>query len=321
MSSEKKFKILVTGCAGFIGSHLCEKLLKNPNNQVIGLDIINDYYNVKQKEANLQILKKYPNFVFFKEDITTTKCIETYKPDKVCHLASMAGVRYSLDNPMIYCHTNIGGQINLLEQSVKNGVKLFVYASSSSVYGMNTKVPFSETDTIELPNSSYACSKQAMETYANYYHRLYGLPVIGLRFFTVYGPRGRPDMAPYKFIKNIMNGLSITKYGDGETYRDYTYVADIVDGIIASLDNNTNKKCEVYNLGNNTPISLNKFIETCEDITSKKAIIQQMDEQKGDVSKTWADIDKAQKDLGYQPKVALKEGLNQLYLWLKETSF
>ena len=202
-------KILVTGCAGFIGSHTCEYLL-NRGDIVLGIDNLNDYYDVERKKDNLEVLNKYENFEFRKEDIRTTKVIEKWKPEKICHLASMAGVRYSIENPEIYVDVNINGFINILEQARKVGVKQIVYASSSSVYGLNKKRPFSETDPIETPNSPYACSKMAMELYAKTYHQLYNLNMIGLRFFTVYGPRGRPDMAPYKFLKAIKEGTKFS---------------------------------------------------------------------------------------------------------------
>jgi len=305
-------KILVTGCAGFIGSHLCEKLLKN-GYYVIGIDILNDYYDVDIKEKNLSILKQYSNFYFRKEDICDTKIISELKPDKVIHLASMAGVRYSILNPSLYERINIGGFINVMEESVKNNVKNVVYASSSSVYGLNTKVPFSEDDKIEKCNSPYACSKMAMELFAKTYYQLYNIPNIGLRFFTVYGPRGRPDMAPYKFLSAIKNGEVFDKYGDGSTSRDYTYIDDIVDGIIASMENKKNIQCDVYNLGNSSPVSLNDFISTCEDVSGKKAKYNVKEMQLGDVPHTYADISKAKKDLDYNPKTSLKTGLTEMY--------
>ena len=229
-------KILVTGCAGFIGSHTCEYLLKR-GNQVLGIDNLNDYYDVERKMQNLEMLKKYENFTFRKEDICDTNSISEWKPDKICHLASMAGVRYSIEHPKLYIKVNIEGFIHILEESRKNKVQQIVYASSSSVYGLNKKVPFSEDDPIATPNSPYASSKMAMELFAKTYHQLYDLNLIGLRFFTVYGPRGRPDMAPYKFLKAIKDGTTFQKYGDGTSSRDYTYVDDIVSGVVASLDN------------------------------------------------------------------------------------
>jgi len=311
-------KIVVTGCSGFIGSHLCEKLL-NEGNIVYGIDIINDYYDITQKLNNLQILKKYKNFYFYKENIIDTKIIASIKPDKVVHLAAMAGVRYSLENPQLYMRTNVEGQTNLLKQCVENDVKSFIYASSSSVYGMNKKVPFNEKDTIENVNSPYAASKKSCETIAQLYNQLYGITTIGLRFFTVYGPRGRPDMAPFKFLKAISNGYKFDKYGDGNTYRDYTYISDIVNGIMGAIENKKKKKCEIYNLGNGNPINLNRFIQICEEVTGKNAIFNKLPDQPGDVPKTYADINNAIKDLDYNPKISFKEGLKNMYDWMKNT--
>ena len=305
-------KILVTGCAGFIGSHLCEFLLKR-GDKVIGIDNINDYYEICIKNKNIELLKKYSNFTFKKEDICDAKIISEVKPDKIVHLASMAGVRYSIENPLIYDKVNIGGFINILQESVKNEVKHLVYASSSSVYGLNKKVPFSEDDPIKTCNSPYACSKMAMELFGKTYYQLYGLTNIGLRFFTVYGPRGRPDMAPYKFMKAIKDGKEFKKYGKGNSSRDYTYIDDIVEGIVGALDNKKDVKCEIYNLGNSFPVSLNEFISLCEKVSNKKAIYKEIEEQLGDVPHTYADITKAKKDLGYEPKVKLEEGLRNLY--------
>ena len=305
-------KILVTGCAGFIGSHTCEFLLKR-GNLVYGIDNLNDYYDKKLKEKNLLILNTYSNFIFKLDDICTTTIISEWKPNKIIHLASMAGVRYSIQNPLLYQKVNIGGFIHMLEECIKNNVKHIVYASSSSVYGLNTKVPFSESDPIEKCNSPYACSKLCMEIYGKLYYQLYKLSNIGLRFFTVYGPRGRPDMAPYLFLNAIKNGDKIKKYGDGTSSRDYTYIDDIVDGIIAALDNKNNIQCDVYNLGNSNPISLNKFIEICENITNKKANIIYYNEQLGDVPHTYADIKKAKKYLNYEPKIKLEDGLKKFY--------
>ena len=306
------YKILVTGCAGFIGSHVSERLLKQ-GHTVLGIDNINDYYDINKKLKNLEILKKYPNFEFRKEDICDTKSISEWKPDKICHLASMAGVRYSIQNPTLYVKINIGGFINILEEAVKNNITQVVYASSSSVYGLNKKVPFSEDDPIKTCNSPYACSKMAMELFAKTYNQLYNISCIGLRFFTVYGPRGRPDMAPYKFITAIKDGRKFQKYGDGTSSRDYTYIDDIVSGIISALENKNKIKCEVYNLGNSSPVSLNEFISLCEKVTGKKAIYDQIGNQLGDVPHTYADISKAKKDLNYNPQVKLEDGLLSFY--------
>ena len=305
-------KILVTGCAGFIGSHVCEFLLKRGDN-ILGIDNINDYYNVKYKYRNLDILKKYSNFEFRKEDIIDTKSITEWKPDKICHLASMAGVRYSIKHPKIYVDVNIKGFINIMEEAVKNDIKQIVYASSSSVYGLNSKMPFSEEDKIESCNSPYATSKMAMELFAKTYHQLYNLSLIGLRFFTVYGPRGRPDMAPYKFLNAIHNELIFEKYGNGSSSRDYTYIDDIVSGVVSSLDNKNNIKCEVYNLGNSTPIKLNEFIKICEEVVGKRALYKEIENQIGDVPHTYADISKARRDLNYNPQVKLEDGLRKMY--------
>lgn len=302
--------ILITGCCGFIGSHLSERLL-NENNIVIGIDNMNDYYSPDIKKDNLDILNKYPNFTFYQEDIVDTKLIQILKPDIVIHLAGMAGVRYSLENPTLYMKNNVEGMTNLLEQS--KDVNLFVYASSSSVYGLNTKVPFSENDEINNPNSPYAVSKICMEKIAKLYQDLYKIKTVGLRFFTVYGPRGRPDMAPYKFLNNIMNEKEIDKYGNGETYRDYTFISDIIDGIMGLLKNKDNLNNNIYNLGNSDPITLNEFIRTCEEVTNKKAIINQMENQRGDVPKTYSDISRAKNDFGYSPKINIKKGLKITY--------
>ena len=305
-------KILVTGCAGFIGSHVSETLLKK-GYTVFGIDIINDYYDVKKKEKNLEILRKYDNFLFRNDDICDTKIISEWKPDKIIHLASMAGVRYSIENPALYEKINIGGFINIMEESVKNNVKQVIYASSSSVYGLNKKIPFSEDDEIKTCNSPYACSKMAMELFAKTYYQLYKIPNIGLRFFTVYGPRGRPDMAPYKFLTAIKDEKKFKKFGDGSTSRDYTYIDDIVSGIISAIENKKDIQCEVYNLGNSSPVTLNEFISLCEKVTGKKARYEQIEMQLGDVPHTYADINKAKRDLNYDPKTSLEDGLKKFY--------
>jgi UDP-glucuronate 4-epimerase len=308
-------KIIVTGCAGFIGSHVCEKLLKE-NYIVYGIDNMNDYYDVKIKELNLQILNKYDNFTFKKEDICDTKLISECKPYKIIHLASMAGVRYSLKNPKKYCKNNIEGFIHILEECIKNNVKHIYYASSSSVYGLNKKLPFNEEDEIMKCNSPYAASKYSMEIFAKTYSQLYDIKTTGFRFFTVYGPRGRPDMAPYKFLNAIMNNKKFDKYGDGSSSRDYTYIDDIVNGIYNSLIMQQNNNSEIYNLGNSYPITLNNFIEICEKITGKKAQYNLLEEQLGDVPHTYADIDKSKKNIKYNPTTSLYDGLNKTYNYL-----
>ena len=307
-------KILVTGCAGFIGSHTCLKLLKKKDNIVYGIDNFDPYYDVQLKKDNITLLSKSSNFIFRENDIRDTTIISEIKFDKIIHLASMAGVRYSIENPKKYIDVNVNGFIHIMEECVKNGVNHIVYASSSSVYGMNKKIPFSEDDVIATCNSPYACSKLMMEVLAKTYYQLYGITSIGLRFFTVYGPRGRPDMAPRKFLNAIASGKPIDKYGDGTSYRDYTYIDDIVDGIIGSMNNSNNLQYEVLNLGNDQPITLNEFINSCEEVTGKTAIINQMGDQKGDVPYTHANITKANELIGYNPKISILDGLSKAFL-------
>lgn len=312
-------KVIVSGCAGFIGSHTSRKLLQNSNNIVIGIDNMNDYYNVKQKEENLKNLQKYDNFIFVKEDIVNTRIIEKYKPDKVCHLAACAGVRYSIENPCLYSRVNIEGFINLLDQACKANVNTFVYASSSSVYGLEDKVPFKEDLKIDKCNSPYAVTKRCKELFADMYHRLYSdISIIGLRFFTVYGPCGRPDMAPYKFLDSIINNKEIEQFGNGSSERDYTYVEDIVEGVVAALENKKKIQCEVINLGNSKPITLKKFIDTCEKVSNQKANIKVIENQKGDVPVTFADTEKAKRLLDYNPNTDIEIGLRKTFDWLKQ---
>lgn len=302
-------KLLLTGVAGFIGSHLARALLL-AGHKVIGIDNLNDYYSVERKLKNLKELTHFTNFVFIKNDALTTTAIQDHKPEVVVHLAAMAGVRYSLQNPTTYVRNNVEVQTHLLLESVKHNVKRFIYASSSSVYGKNSKVPFNEEDTLNSINSPYAATKRCCEIVADLYNRLYSLPAVGLRFFTVYGPRGRPDMAPYKFLYAIKNNIPINKYGDGTSSRDYTYIDDIVSGIIAAI-NHTNTDHTIYNLGNSSPVTLNEFIRLCEKVTKKNAIINQMGDQQGDVPHTYADISKAKKELNYEPQTPLEEGLQK----------
>ena len=309
-------RVLITGCCGFIGSHLCERLLKE-GNDIFGIDNMNDYYDVNIKKRNLDILQKHENFTFFLEDIRETNKIEELKPDIVFHLAAMAGVRNSIKNPKLYFDVNVNGFINILEQSVKIKLKKLIYASSSSVYGLNKKIPFSEEDKLESCNSPYACSKLTTEILAKTYFQLYDLPSCGLRFFTVYGPRGRPDMAPYKFLKNIMDNKPIKKFGDGSSSRDYTYIDDIIQGII-STSRRKEKDYQIYNLGNNKPVSLNSFISTCENVVSKKAIIENHPYQTGDVPRTLADISKSKEHLNYLPETDLFSGLKKLMSFIEK---
>jgi len=305
-------KILVTGCFGFIGSHVCKYLL-NRGDTVFGMDID---WNEKMND-----LVKYPNFILVrKEDsnIINTNFLASaeIKIDAVCHLAALCGVRHSLTCPEDYFNVNVVGFTHLLDECVKQGVKRFVFASSSSVYGENSKVPFEETDPLDNVVSPYALTKKQGEEIAELYSKLHNVTTIGLRFFTVYGPRGRKDMAPYKFMNAILNNGIITKFGKGDnTYRDYTYIDDIVDGIVKSIDYSMNQEIgfyEVFNLGSEKPIILNDFITACEIVCGKKAEIVEYPPQKGDVKRTYASTDKAQKILKYRPKFDLEMGL-ELY--------
>ena len=310
--------ILVTGVAGFIGSHVAEKLLKR-GDTVIGVDEVNDYYELKQKDANLEILKKYPQFVFYKKDIGNfedmKKIFEKEKPLYVAHIAARAGVRPSIVDPFIYEHSNIKATLNLLELS-KIGIKNFVLTSSSSVYGDRSDAPFMETDNTDFTISPYAATKKSTEVLAYTYHHLHGLNVNIIRPFTLYGPRGRPDMAPFLFTKWIIEETPIKKFGDGTSRRDYTYIDDFVNGFVSAID--TPLGYEIFNLGNSNPVTLNEFISTIETTIGKKALIRQMEMQAGDVSLTYADISKAKKLLGYEPKVKLKDGMKEFYKWYRE---
>ena len=307
---EYKPDILVTGCTGFIGSHLCIRLLKE-GNYVVGIDNMNSYYDVNLKEENLKLLKNFSNFVFYKEDIIHTNQIKILKPKKIVHLAALAGVRNSLLNPKDYVDTNIKGFVNILEQ-VRTLDSTLIFASSSSVYGTNKDIPFKETHSLNECNSPYAVSKLCKEMYAKLYFKIYNVNSIGLRFFTVYGPRGRPDMAPYKFLKAIYTGSPIKRYGDGTSMRDYTYIDDIVEGICCAINYSSEPSyCKIYNLGNSWPVSLNKFIQECEHVVGKKAFIIETASQLGDVNTTYANIDLSKKELGFNPKTSLNAGLQK----------
>ncbi|MBU1033807.1 SDR family NAD(P)-dependent oxidoreductase [Patescibacteria group bacterium] len=310
--------ILVTGVAGFIGSSVARALLEK-GNSVIGIDEVNDYYNQEWKKANLAKLKENNNFSFFKLDIRNLdnlrKDLSKYKIDAIVHLAARAGVRPSIADPLLYEEVNIRGTINLLKIAKENQIKQFVFASSSSVYGNQSKVPFSETDPVNEPISPYAASKKAGEMFCHTYAHLYDINCICLRFFTVYGPNGRPDMAPYMFTKAILEGKTIKKFGDGQTRRDYTYIDDIVSGVVAAI--NLDRKFEIINLGNSNPITLNEFIDTLEKITGKKMQIEQLPMQPGDVDQTFADVAKAKKLLGYEAKTSFEEGMKKFVEWYK----
>ncbi len=314
-----KDTVLVTGGAGFIGSHMVRKLLQQGDRVVI-VDNFNDYYNPRMKEQNLKDILLDGNCVLYRKDICDyqdmQEIFKSEKIDKICHLAARAGVRPSIKNPFMYEEVNIRGTLHLLKLACQYGVANFVYASSSSVYGNNTKIPFSEADNVDNPISPYAATKKATELLAHTYHSLYNLPCTGLRFFTVYGPAGRPDMAPFLFVDAVYKGKPIKRFGTGEAKRDFTYIDDIVDGARVALE-----RCfpyEIINLGNNKPVSVNNFITLIEDIMGKKALIEQYPDQPGDVKITYADITKAQQLLGYSPHTSLEEGMNNFILWYRD---
>ena len=311
-------KILVTGGAGFIGSHLTEALVAAGHSVVI-LDDFNDYYDPAVKENNLANLRGKVEIV--RGDISNDAIVvDTFKRhqfDGVFHLAARAGVRPSIANPRLYFSTNMDGTLNLLEASRHHGVKFFVFASSSSVYGVNTKVPFSETDLIQRTISPYAATKLAGEQMCSNYAHLFGLRCSCLRFFTVYGPRQRPDLAISKFTSALLADRSIDRYGDGSTARDYTYVHDIVRGILAAADYTENSSFEIFNLGGAATTTLNELIGLVESAVGKPAVIHSLPDQPGDVPKTFADVSKAEKLLGYHPMTPIREGIVKYVDWQK----
>jgi UDP-glucuronate 4-epimerase len=314
-----KEKILVTGCAGFIGMHLCESLLKD-SYIVYGIDNLNNYYDVKLKKDRLKRLKKSKNFNFLKLDITHKKnlfsAFNKFNPDKVVNLAAQAGVRYSIENPNAYINSNIVGFMNILECARNYEVEGLIYASSSSIYGGNTKVPFSVDDRTDNPISIYAASKKANELMAATYSNLYNLNTTGLRFFTVYGPWGRPDMALYIFTRHILEGKPISVFNNGDMERDFTYIDDIITGVRSAIDKNY--KCEIFNLGNNKTENLNEFISLIEKNLNMEAKKFFMPMQLGDVKKTYADIEKSIKKLDFYPKTSINSGIPKFINWFRE---
>jgi UDP-glucuronate 4-epimerase len=309
-------KYLVTGGAGFIGFHTAKRLLEK-GHQVVVIDNFNDYYDVKLKKLRASLLK---GAKIYKEDLADSKKIDSIfkkeKFDKVIHLAAQAGVRYSLINPFAYVESNVKGTLSIFEACRHNGVKDIVYASSSSVYGGNKKIPFSEKDPVEKPISLYAQTKRDNELMAHVYSHLYGLNTTGLRFFTVYGPYGRPDMAAWIFAKKIIEGQPIDVFNNGKMKRDFTFVTDIVEGILLASDKAMH--CEVLNLGNDSPVELMKFIDILESNLGKKAEKKLLPLQPGDVPETRADISKAKKLLGWKPETKIEEGLKKFIDWFKE---
>lgn len=305
-------KVLITGCAGFIGSHLVDKLL-NSNWRVVGVDNFNDYYDPNIKERNLIGALKNQNFKLYRADVFDFEKMKLIfareKPDVVVHLAARAGVRPSLDNPILYSEVNKVGTLNLLKLSVDFKISKFVFASSSSVYGNSNLIPFVENDPCSEIISPYGASKRAAEIFIETFSKAYGLKAVVLRLFTVYGPRGRPDMAPALFTSAVMNGTTINQFGNGKTFRDYTFIEDIVDGIEKSVEKDLN--FEIINLGNNNPVSLLTFISILETVLGKRAKIIKLPLRLGDVKKTWANIEKAKKLLEWQPKVSVDKGLEK----------
>jgi len=319
-------KYFITGSAGFIGYYLSEALL-GQGAEVIGLDNLNDYYEVSLKEARLAKLEKYENFTFIKGDLADKKQLlgifEAERPQIVVNLAAQAGVRYSIDNPDAYIRSNIVGFFNVLEGCRYFPVEHLVYASSSSVYGGNEKVPFSVEDQVDHPESLYAATKKSNELMAYAYSRLYQIPLTGLRFFTVYGPMGRPDMAYFKFAKKIMAGEPIQIYNNGDMLRDYTYIDDIIKGILATLPNppvrdEKGAAYKLYNIGNHHPVKLMDFIRVLEGCLGKEAKKEFLPMQKGDVYQTYADVSGLTEDFGFRPDTSVEEGLSRFTRWFLE---
>lgn len=333
-------KILITGTAGFIGFHLAKRMLED-GWEVVGYDNINDYYDVNLKYARLQetgihqeeieygkLVRSHthPNYRFVKANLEDRTLMEELfrkeQFDVVCNLAAQAGVRYSLENPHAYVESNLVGFMNILECCRHNNIKHLVYASSSSVYGNSEKVPFSEDDRVDYPVSLYAATKKANELMANTYSHLYQLPTTGLRFFTVYGPWGRPDMAPMLFAQAITEGKPIKVFNNGNMKRDFTYVDDIVEGVVRVITNIPSKEEEhpyyrIFNIGCSNPVPLMDFIHTMEEAIGKKAVLEMYPMQKGDVPQTYADTTKLEGEIGYKPRVKLDDGLKEFVEWFK----
>lgn len=319
-------KILITGGAGFIGFHLSKKLLEN-NFFVVVIDNLNDYYDVELKNARLNILKKYKNFSFYRMDIVNKNelldLFDSNKFDIVINLAAQAGVRYSIDHPDSYINSNIIGFFNILECCRAFPVKHLLFASSSSVYGKNRKVPYKTTDNVDHPVSLYAATKKSDELLAYAYSNLYNIKVTGLRFFTVYGPFGRPDMAYFSFTNDIIDNKVIKVFNNGDMYRDFTYIDDVVTSIINLLDkvpleDENGVAYKIYNIGNNNPVKISDFIEILEKELKKKAKKIYLPMQPGDVYETYADIDDLKKMTGFAPKTSLNEGLHKFVVWYKD---
>jgi UDP-glucuronate 4-epimerase len=330
-------KILITGAAGFIGFHLSQLLLENKFT-VIGLDNLNEYYDLNLKKDRLEVLEQNKNFIFYKVDLKDKESVnnifENHRFEYVINLAAQAGVRYSIENPYAYVDSNLIGFINILEACRNYPVKHLLYASSSSVYGGNKVAPFSTNHNVDHPVSLYAATKKSNELMAHAYSHLYGIPTTGLRFFTVYGPWGRPDMAYFSFTRDILAGKAIKVFNHGKMERDFTYIDDIVEGIyklinrppIANKEWDESKNdlstsfapYKIYNIGNNQPIQLMKFINVLEEKIGKNADKIYMDMQPGDVLKTYADVSDLERDINFKPKTSIEEGLGKFMDWYKE---
>jgi UDP-glucuronate 4-epimerase len=312
--------ILVTGAAGFIGFHLSKEALRL-GAKVLGFDNLNEYYDVRLKLARLEILKRSGGFSFVKGDLADNAAVLSLfanrKPDIVINLAAQAGVRYSVENPRAYIDSNIVGFFNILEACRYNKIERMIYASSSSVYGNQSKIPFSISDNVDRPASLYAATKKSNELTAYAYSRLYEIPIVGLRFFTVYGPFGRPDMAYFSFAKNILNDKPIKVFNNGDMLRDFTYIDDVVIGII-NLLSVAPEPYKIYNVGNNKPEKLTTLIEALETALGKKAQKEFLPMQPGDVYQTFADISESEKDFGFKPVTDIRTGIKKFAEWYKE---
>lgn len=317
-------RVVVTGAAGFIGFHVSKQLLQS-GTVVLGIDNLNTYYDVSLKENRLKLLEALPSFEFQKVELSDfgrlSSLFEAFKPDAVVHLAAQAGVRYSLQNPLTYADSNLSGFVNMLECCRNYNIQHLVFASSSSVYGANSKVPFAESDVADKPISLYAATKRANELMAYTYSHLFKIPCTGLRFFSVYGPWGRPDMAYFKFTRAILNNEAIDVFNDGNLERDFTYVSDVVAAVEKTLhllpDQEQGVPYKIFNIGNHQPVSVNYFIQTLETIIGKKAIIRHLPMQEGDVPKTFADISAIKGAIGFTPGTDLKKGLTEFVNWYK----
>ncbi len=310
--------VLVTGGAGFIGSHLCEALL-SAEREVVALDNFDDFYDPDVKRANLAACRRSPRFRLVEGDIRDGQTIDTLlrgsAVEIIVHMAARAGIRPSIQQPLLYQDVNVGGTAVLLEAARRHGVRKFIFAGSSSVYGNNRKVPFAESDNVDHPISPYAATKKAGELLCHTYHHLFGIDVTCLRLFTVYGARQRPDLAIHKFARLIEAGEPIPVFGDGSMERDHTYIDDIIDGILRAIE-----RCEgyhIYNLGESRPVTLTDLIAALETTLGKRAVINRLPPQPGDVERTYADISLARRDLGYQPATRLEDGLERFVAWLR----